>query len=84
MIYRNHAREAIQKSGFALGTFIQIASPENAEIAAAVGFDFLIIDMEHGSFGIDNLVNMVRGVQIGGQPRLFAFQIIRKPAFLRH
>jgi 4-hydroxy-2-oxoheptanedioate aldolase len=74
MIYRNHAREAIQKSGFALGTFIQIASPENAEIAAAVGFDFLIIDMEHGSFGIDNLVNMVRGVQIGG-----ATPVVRVP-----
>ncbi|HSR10590.1 MAG TPA: aldolase/citrate lyase family protein, partial [Thermodesulfobacteriota bacterium] len=26
----------------------------------------IIIDMEHGSFGIDKLVDMIRGVQIGG------------------
>jgi len=66
MMYRNRVKEAIQKSGFAMGTFIQTASPENAEIAAACGFDFLILDMEHGSFGMDQLVHLIRGVQIGG------------------
>jgi 4-hydroxy-2-oxoheptanedioate aldolase len=74
MIYRNRIKEAIQKTGFALGTFVQIASPENAEIAAASGFDFIILDMEHGSFGIDSLVNMIRGVQLAG-----ASPIVRLP-----
>jgi 4-hydroxy-2-oxoheptanedioate aldolase len=74
MIYRNRVKEAIQKSGFALGTFIQTASPENAEIAAACGFDFLILDMEHGSFGMDQLVHLIRGVQIGG-----ATPVVRLP-----
>jgi 2-keto-3-deoxy-L-rhamnonate aldolase RhmA len=44
MIYRNRVKQAIQDSGFALGTFVQIASPENAEIAAASGFDYIILD----------------------------------------
>ena len=66
MIYRNRVKEALEQTGFAFGTFVQIASPENAEIAAASGFDFIILDMEHGSFGIESLVNMIRGVQIGG------------------
>ena len=74
MIYRNGVKEAIQKSGFALGTFIQTAGPENAEIAAAIGFDFLIIDMEHGSFGIDTLVHMIRAAQVGG-----ATPVVRLP-----
>ena len=74
MIYRNHVNEAIQRSGYAFGTFIQTVSPESAEIAAAIGFDFLIIDMEHGSFGFDNLVHMIRGVQIGG-----ATPVVRLP-----
>jgi 2-keto-3-deoxy-L-rhamnonate aldolase RhmA len=39
MIYRNQVKEALQSTGFALGTFVQISSPENAEIAAASGFD---------------------------------------------
>ena len=66
MIYRNRVKEAIQSSGVALGTFIQTASPENAEIAAASGFDYIILDMEHGSFGIESLVNLIRGVQLAG------------------
>ncbi len=74
MIYRNRVKEAIQKTGFAVGTFIQTAGPENAEIAAACGFDFLILDMEHGSFGMDQLVNLIRGAQIGG-----ATPVVRLP-----
>ncbi len=74
MIYRNRVKEALQSSGFALGTFVQIGSPENAEIAAASGFDYIILDMEHGSFGMDTLVNMIRAVQLGG-----AAPVVRLP-----
>lgn len=74
MIYRNRVKEAIESSGFALGTFVQISSPENAEIAAASGFDYIILDMEHGSFGIDALVNMIRAVQLAG-----AAPVVRLP-----
>lgn len=74
MFYRNRIKEAIQNSGFAIGTFVQIGSAENAEIAAAIGFDFIILDMEHGSFGIDVLVNMIRGVQLAG-----SMPIVRLP-----
>ncbi len=66
MIYRNGVKEALQRSGVALGTFIQTASPESAEIAAACGFDYLILDMEHGSFGFESLMNLIRGVQVAG------------------
>ena len=66
MIYRNGIREALQRSGVALGTFVQTASPESAEIAAACGFDYIILDMEHGSFGFDTLAHLIRGVQVGG------------------
>ncbi len=74
MIYRNRVKEAIRKTGLAMGTFIQTASPENAEMAAACGFDFLILDMEHGSFGIDQLVHLIRGAQVGG-----ATPVVRLP-----
>jgi 2-keto-3-deoxy-L-rhamnonate aldolase RhmA len=66
MIYRNGVKEALQRSGVALGTFVQTASPESAEIAAACGFDYLILDMEHGSFAFESLVNLIRGVQVAG------------------
>ena len=66
MIYRNRVKEALQSSGVAFGTFIQTASPESAEIAAACGFDYIILDMEHGSFGIETLVTLIRAVQVAG------------------
>ena len=66
MIYRNKVKEAIQTRGVAFGTFIQTASPESAEIAAATGFDYILLDMEHGSFGIEMLVNLIRAVQLAG------------------
>ncbi len=75
MIYRNRVKEAIRKTGLAMGTFIQTASPENAEMAAACGFDFLLLDMEHGSFGIDQLVHLIRGAQVGG-----ATPVVRLPS----
>jgi 4-hydroxy-2-oxoheptanedioate aldolase len=66
MIYRNKLKEALQQSGVAFGTFVQTASPESAEIAAASGFDYIILDMEHGSFGIETLVSLIRAVQLVG------------------
>ncbi len=66
MIYRNKLKEALQTRGVAFGTFVQTASPENAEIVAASGFDYVTLDMEHGSYGMDTLVNLIRAVQVGG------------------
>ena len=47
----------------AFGTFIQLNSPETCEIAARSGLDFVIIDMEHGSFGIEATVNLIRAAE---------------------
>lgn len=66
MLLQNPVLTAYEKSGVAFGTFIQINSPENCEIAAKSGLDFTIIDMEHGTFGIDAAVNMIRAAEAGG------------------
>lgn len=58
----------------AYGTFLQINSPEIVEIAARSGLDFVVIDMEHGSFGLDSAVNMIRAAEAGG-----AAAIVRVP-----
>lgn len=71
--YRLHT--ALESAPFALGTWAQMNSPEFCEIASASGLDFVMIDMEHGSFSIDAAVNMIRATQIGG-----AAPIVRVPA----
>ena len=53
-------------NGAAFGTWVQMRSPETCELAGASGFDFVIIDMEHGSFGLESAVEMVRAVQAKG------------------
>lgn len=60
---RNAIKAALEAKGSALGTWVQMKSPEICEIAAAAGFDFIIIDMEHGSFGLEGAVEMMRAVE---------------------
>jgi 4-hydroxy-2-oxoheptanedioate aldolase len=49
-----------------IGTFVHIASPELVEIVGHAGFDFVIIDTEHGPFGMETAVNLVRAADAAG------------------
>jgi 2-keto-3-deoxy-L-rhamnonate aldolase RhmA len=49
-----------------VGTRVQMNSPETCELATAVGFDLVIIDLEHGSFDLADAVNMIRAVEAKG------------------
>jgi len=46
-------RERIEGGESLLGTFIDLGSPLAAEIAAGAGFDWLVLDLEHGAGGRD-------------------------------
>jgi 4-hydroxy-2-oxoheptanedioate aldolase len=52
--------------GAGIGTWIQSPNPEACEAAAGLGYDFCIIDMEHGTFGWDTAVHLVRATQLLG------------------
>ena len=41
--------ERIRAGETLLGTFLDLGSPLAAEIAAGAGFDWLVIDLEHGA-----------------------------------
>lgn len=62
----NRIRSTLNAGGYAFGTWAQMSSPEFCEIAARSGLQFVIVDMEHGSFGIETAVNMIRAVECGG------------------
>lgn len=49
-----------------IGTWLQLPSPDVAEIMADCGYDWVCVDMEHGSFGADSLPGMFRAIQCGG------------------
>jgi 4-hydroxy-2-oxoheptanedioate aldolase len=50
----------------ALGTWTQIGAPETIDILGAAGFDFTIVDTEHGSFGMEAVENLVRACDAVG------------------
>jgi 4-hydroxy-2-oxoheptanedioate aldolase len=74
MLSTNKITTALDSKGLAVGTWAQMNSPEFCEVAARSGLDFVIVDMEHGSFGIEAAVSMIRAVEAGG-----AASIVRVP-----
>jgi 2-keto-3-deoxy-L-rhamnonate aldolase RhmA len=50
------------------GCFVTFASPDIAEMTAMMGFDFLLLDNEHGVIEQSTLVDMVRASQLRGVP----------------
>ncbi|TME89725.1 MAG: hypothetical protein E6I52_28775, partial [Chloroflexi bacterium] len=42
-------KQRVRAGEVLLGTFLQLASPLATEIVAQAGFDWLLVDLEHGS-----------------------------------
>jgi 4-hydroxy-2-oxoheptanedioate aldolase len=62
----NELRVKLAAGETVVGSFVYIPSAKLVEIVGLVGFDFVVIDMEHGP--VDTVVaeDMVRGVELGG------------------
>lgn len=49
-----------------IGTWLQFPSSDVAEILAQAGYDWVAVDMEHGSFGPDRMPDVFRAIECGG------------------
>ena len=58
--------EALKNRGVAIGTWARMECPEVCELIGAAGFDFVVIDTEHGSFGLEGAVEMIRAAEARG------------------
>ena len=54
----------------ALGTFLGMATPISAEVCAAAGLDWVLLDLEHGAGGEDQLRDVVPAAGGYGVPTL--------------
>ena len=45
---------------------MQIGNPEVAEIMGQAGFDWVAVDLEHGSIDVSQLPNLFRSLELGG------------------
>ncbi len=49
-----------------VGTWLQLPSTDVAELMARAGYDWVAVDMEHGSFGRAGLPDIFRAIECGG------------------
>ncbi|MBI3922776.1 MAG: 2-dehydro-3-deoxyglucarate aldolase [Armatimonadetes bacterium] len=58
----NRIRERWEEGEPAIGTWLQLGSSLSAEYLARLGYDFLVIDHEHGSYGFDTVLQMLQAL----------------------
>jgi len=63
---RNAVKLAIAEGKTAVGIGVQTGSPDMVEMAAAANFDFVYLDLEHGSFGFDTVIHLIRAAEASG------------------
>lgn len=59
-------KERLQNGEKLFGPFVNLCHPAVMEIAGLAGFDFAIIDTEHGEISSDRAVDMVRAAKLSG------------------
>lgn len=62
----NQLKRKLAEGGVALGTFITLNCPDLVEIAGLAGFDYCIIDTEHGPGNPESIQHMIRAAELRG------------------
>lgn len=58
----NKFKESFQKGEKPVGTWVMSGSPVVSELLACAGFDFLVVDAEHGNSGLFGLLHQVQAI----------------------
>jgi 4-hydroxy-2-oxoheptanedioate aldolase len=58
----NHVKQKLRAGTPSVGSWLNIGSPTSAETLAALGFDWLCVDMEHGQIDLETLAAMLAAV----------------------
>lgn len=64
----NLKERLLKRQDILLGAFLGIPSPQLTEMLGLAGYDFAILDMEHGSFGRESLEQCLRAGAAVGLP----------------
>lgn len=66
MLRQNLLSEKYETQGYVVGTFLEIPSPQLVELLGLAGFDFVVIDREHGSIGLERCEELIRAAASTG------------------
>lgn len=65
-MFKNHLKERLSQGATVLGTFITIDSPDLVEVIGLSGFEFVVLDTEHGPFTTEATTNLIRAAELRG------------------
>ena len=77
------AKERLRAGELLYGCFLRYPDPGLTELLALQGFDFLVLDGEHGTMEPRDCENMVRGADVRGVPALVRVPVNEPPVILR-
>jgi 4-hydroxy-2-oxoheptanedioate aldolase len=60
MLRQNWLKPKLAEKPYVIGTFAEIPAPQVVEILGLAGFDFVVIDCEHGAIGLEKVEDMIR------------------------
>ncbi len=66
--------EAVRAGRTVVGTWLMGPHPSQVEIVAASGFDFVVLDTEHGSYDLEAAEPLVRAADAAGLPAVIRVQ----------
>lgn len=72
-------RRSMRSGKLVVGSWLQFGFPQLAEMMARTGFDYLVIDMEHGAVGTAGMLDLIQVVQLSG-----VSPVVRVPANEAH
>ena len=76
-------RERLRAGDLLVGCFLNTGSPVAAEICARAGFDWVLIDLEHGSATEADLLPQLQAVAAGGTTPLVRVEANERPRFTK-
>ena len=59
-------RKKLSSGHYSVGSWIQIPDASIAEIMGKSGYDWVAVDLEHGSISVSQLPNLFRAIELGG------------------
>jgi len=65
-MFQNKLKRLLKRGETAFGTFVTCNSPDMVEIMALSGFDFVIIDTEHGPLTVESTIDLIRASEVRG------------------
>ncbi len=64
----SHLREQLLPGEFTVGGWCIVSSPLVAEVMALAGYDWVVVDRQHGLIGYEAMVEMIRALSLYGIP----------------